>query len=347
MPLTLNADGRITSPLLNVDSDGDVSGVRNIENTGTVESTSTSHLALPSGTTAQRPASPANGYIRYNTTLNYTEEYRDGAWEALSNVFLATGGTVTEADGYKIHTFTSSGTFTILAGKSQVEYLVVAGGGSGGAGGSSVCGGGGGAGGMRTGTTNSLNTGEYTVTVGAGASRPVNNADTGGSRGSDSVFDTITSTGGGGGGGNGSNSTEPSGGSGGGGRESDGAGGSGTSGQGNDGGNGSEAGNSGGGGGGAGEAGNTDGLGFGGDGATSSITGTSVTYAGGGGSGNTSNIGAAPGGTGGGGSGSGNTSTDSEDGTANTGGGGGGGYDTGTQNAGAGGSGIVIIRYLV
>ncbi len=29
----------------------------------------TSFLAIPSGTTAQRPASPVNGYIRYNTTI--------------------------------------------------------------------------------------------------------------------------------------------------------------------------------------------------------------------------------------------------------------------------------------
>lgn len=35
----------------------------------------TGYLQLPVGTTAQRPASPANGYIRYNTTLGYIEIY--------------------------------------------------------------------------------------------------------------------------------------------------------------------------------------------------------------------------------------------------------------------------------
>jgi len=55
----------------------------------------------------------------------------------------ATGGTVTQADGYCIHTFTSSGTFTPNT-ITSVEALVVAGGGGGG----SDLGGGGGGGGV-------------------------------------------------------------------------------------------------------------------------------------------------------------------------------------------------------
>lgn len=78
-------------------------------------------------------------------------------------------------------------------------------------------------------------------------------------------------------------------------------------------------------GGGAGEAGNTDGNFHGGDGATSSITGSAVTRAGGG---------ASYTGTGGAGGG-GDASTN---GTVNTGGGGGSG-------SGLGGSGVVILKY--
>ena len=46
----------------------------------------------------------------------------------------AVGGTISYADGYKIHTFTTTGpnTFTVTSG-GTIEYLVVAGGGSGGA----------------------------------------------------------------------------------------------------------------------------------------------------------------------------------------------------------------------
>jgi hypothetical protein len=49
----------------------------------------------------------------------------------------ATGGTITESGDYKIHTFTSDGTFTVTnkgnpTGSNTVDYLVVAGGGGGG-----------------------------------------------------------------------------------------------------------------------------------------------------------------------------------------------------------------------
>ena len=48
-----------------------------------------------------------------------------------SNV-LATGGTITTAGHYTVHTFTSSGTF-MPNGNTDIEYLVVGGGGAGGA----------------------------------------------------------------------------------------------------------------------------------------------------------------------------------------------------------------------
>ena len=38
----------------------------------------------------------------------------------------ATGGTITEAGGFKIHTFTSSGTFTVNSGESSdIEFLII------------------------------------------------------------------------------------------------------------------------------------------------------------------------------------------------------------------------------
>ena len=44
---------------------------------------------------------------------------------------LATGGTITTNGLYKIHTFTSSGTFNVTTG-GQMDALIVAGGGGGG-----------------------------------------------------------------------------------------------------------------------------------------------------------------------------------------------------------------------
>jgi hypothetical protein len=157
--------------------------ISKIKTTSTAFNDETGSLNIPVGTTAQRPSSPVNGMIRYNNTLNVTEEYRDGEWHQLSNIFTAEGGTVTTFDNFKVHTFTSSGTFTVTSGTAQVEYLVVAGGGAGGR-----CtdtsvhgGGGGGAGGYRCSVTGensganssaeaklSVTTGSYTVIVGSG-----------------------------------------------------------------------------------------------------------------------------------------------------------------------------------
>ena len=57
----------------------------------------------------------------------------------------ASGGAKTTSGDYTIHTFNSSGTFTISAGEGDVEYLVVAGAGGGagsaGGGGPAGCGG--------------------------------------------------------------------------------------------------------------------------------------------------------------------------------------------------------------
>jgi hypothetical protein len=324
-----------------------------------VNTGSTGYFQLPRGTTAQRPASPINGMVRFNTDLTYTEEYRNGVWVAISNVFVAEGGTITSVtEGgttYKIHTFTSSGTFTVLSGSATVDYLVVAGGGGGGG----DRGGGGGAGGMTTGTTNA-NVGANTITIGAGGAGGGTNGNDGGS----STAIGVTALGGGSaGGGAGSGRTNGnSGGSGGGGGAQTNItniGGSGTSGQGNSGGNsfgGSTLATVGaGGGGGKGAAGSNGGSGVGGNGgngSASSISGSSVTYAGGGGGAIDARDGnrtAGIGGTGGGGAAF-NTGATGQNGTANTGGGGGGG---GVDNApaanagGSGGSGIVIIRYPI
>ena len=74
--------------------DGVVSGVTGIttsaDNTGTLELQATSGLVnmnnvtgamlLPNGTTAQRPASPVLGQMRYNTTTSRAEIYQGGVW---------------------------------------------------------------------------------------------------------------------------------------------------------------------------------------------------------------------------------------------------------------------------
>jgi hypothetical protein len=218
------------------------------------------------------------------------------------------------------------------------DWLVIAGGG---AGGNSGSGGGGGAGGYRTsaGTSGANSSAEssqtletstnYSVTVGAGS--PASNG-TRPAIGGNSIFRTITSTGGGCGGNyQGSPNGIPSSGGSGGGGAGDGASGinggaSGTANQGLGGGTNGNLPYYGGSGGGAGAAGGNQGA-VGGNGLNSSITGTSVGYAGGGSTGTS-----AANSFGGGGA------VSNKDGAINKGGGGG-------SDGGAGGSGVVILRY--
>ena len=333
----------------------------------------TGAITLPSGTTAQQPSTGVVGMIRFNTTVNELQVYNGTIWKIVGGM-NATGGTITDIGGYRIHMFTSDGTFTLISG-GDVDYLVVAGGGGGG----SDAGGGGGAGGMLTGTIPSLTPGSYTITRGGGGSGasggdspsvPSDNA----SSGSDSVIinpngtDVIRATGGGLGGIGQSrasgNQTIQNGGSGGGGggtypsANNGGNGGTGISGQGNDGSRGLYNTETGGGGGGAGgpppnsvRTGTALGTGQdGGPGRQSDISGTPTYYAGGGGGGGWSSsqyvdgFGGIGGGGGGGAGGGGKTQTSGQNGTVNTGGGGGGGNQ---NNGGAGGPGIVIIRYLI
>ena len=79
----------------------------------------------------------------------------------------ATGGTTSEAGGYRYHAFTTVGTSQfVVTGDGFVEVLVVAGGGGGG--GSYGGGGGGGAGGLVYHSAKAVTSGNYTVVVGAG-----------------------------------------------------------------------------------------------------------------------------------------------------------------------------------
>jgi hypothetical protein len=327
------------------------------DSTSTAEGTfsGTGALTVPVGTTEQQPTGVA-GMIRFNSTLNRLEMYNGTAWQGLAEQ-QNTGGTISTSGGYKIHTFTSSGIFT-MTNTGQVEYLVVAGGGAGGVahGGNGV--GGGGAGGVLTGDI-SLGPGSYTITRGGGgagsSSIPTTGAD-----GTDSSIANLIVVKGGGGGGAATGGDGRDGGSGGGaatysyidGNTQANDGGTGVAGPPRQGNNGRStngvAGHGGGGGGGAGSAAPaipTSGVGgAGGSGLANSISGTSTLYAGGGGGTGWSGTTAGGGGSGGGGSG-GTTGNNGVNGTDGLGGGGGGAKNG--YRSGDGGDGIVIIRYLL
>jgi hypothetical protein len=146
-----------------------------------------SNLIIPAGTTAERPASPVQGSVRFNSTESRYEGYDGTDWQFLS-------------DGPP---------------PKELEYIVIAGGGGGSvdtAGGGG--GGAGGAGGYRSSVTGESSGGgavtepaftfvlgtPYSVIIGAGGNGvPAVRGNRGGN-GVDSVFASITSTGGGSGG---------------------------------------------------------------------------------------------------------------------------------------------------
>ena len=336
----------------------------------------------------------SNGSLaKYNLVDQTIDAYEDASGvntgsstnEARSSSNYYFGGTAnavisgnydsTAVDGdytyYRWTTVTSSGSFTTDTAQNY-EYLVVAGGGGGGGGN----GGGAGAGGYRANNAYDFAVAATTIsgiTVGDGGAGSSYGR---GTKGSNSVFSTISGTGGGGGGGVGS-AVGGTGGSAGGGGEGS-AGGSG-----NEGGyspvegyNGSSGGGSmltggGGGGGQVGQATSSWVSGAGGYGVANDIDGTDYWYSGGGGGGGSRAYQTLIGGDGGrGGGGGGCTSSgDAEDqgaggadgrnpgnpgisgsvggaGGTNTGGGGGGSPIATTDTGGKGGSGIVIIKRL-
>jgi len=289
-------------------------------------------------------------------------------------IFTNTGGTITDiTDGgvnYRVHTFTSSGTFDIPSGAISVDCLVVAGGGAGGSPNFGNYGGGGGAGGLIFKPNHQLSQGSYAVTVGLGGDGESND------EGDNSEVFGFTAIGGGRGGSN-SISSSDGGSGGGGGYNNPGASGlqpsSADGGFGNDGGDGTSGENSGAGGGGAGQPGN-DGAAIqvpdGGDGVNQvTIGGTTYNFAelfgtgygeiingeawfAGGGGGSRRGSQGPPygvGGQGGGGNGGGYALSPGPGlytaGLPYTGGGGGGGSNE--VRGSDGGSGIVIIRYQI
>jgi hypothetical protein len=286
-----------------------------------------------------------------------------------------TGGTITTAGGYRIHTFTAVGTSTFTSDEAgNVEYLLVAGGGGGGG----RRAGGGGAGGVLYSSSFIIGFGNNTVVVGAGGT--AGGSSLSGGRGVNSTFGSINAFGGMGGAcadataaaiGGAPNYTTTSCNSGsGGGRTGDWIGGGSFYGgtkhnygclaqQGYNGGDGVQSPWGGAGGGGASQNGannNGENGGVGGNGIAYSISGSSVTYAGGGAGGGWDPASIQPsGGSGGGGRGGGGSTnfpaSEGRQGLPGTnglgGGGGGNGSGNPTTSINTGGSGIVIIRYPI
>ena len=104
------ADGTGTSVGLKIGSGKTlaVAGTASVSGTFTVSATDA--IKIASGTTAQRPGSPAAGQLRYNTTLAKFEGYNGTAWSSVGGG--ATGGGVDEIFVQNGQTVTTDYTIT-------------------------------------------------------------------------------------------------------------------------------------------------------------------------------------------------------------------------------------------
>jgi len=89
--------------------------------------TSTGYFDLPAGTTAQRPASPQAGNIRFNTTTSLAEYYDGSAWKQLDSPPLVTSisptTTTTANEEITINgLFFASGATVKFVGSDATEY---------------------------------------------------------------------------------------------------------------------------------------------------------------------------------------------------------------------------------
>lgn len=80
----------------------------------------TGYFQLPSGTTAQRPASPVTGMVRWNTTLTQAELYNGTTWTALTSSIpsvYATASLYAQLNDNKIYSLNTltADTVTIVA----------------------------------------------------------------------------------------------------------------------------------------------------------------------------------------------------------------------------------------
>jgi hypothetical protein len=85
MPSILNSDSGAVSGSAGLKFDAADDGILEIQNSGnTAIKLSDSFLKVPTGNTAQRPASPENGMIRFNSDTGELEGYLGGAWKTVA-----------------------------------------------------------------------------------------------------------------------------------------------------------------------------------------------------------------------------------------------------------------------
>jgi hypothetical protein len=80
----------------------------------------TGYMQLPVGTTAQRPASPVNGMLRYNSTTSVIEMYLSGSWVTVASNAVVSTNLILHLDAGNTSSYPGSGTvWTDLSGSNN------------------------------------------------------------------------------------------------------------------------------------------------------------------------------------------------------------------------------------
>ena len=123
---TLNIGGAATTISIGANT-----GTLTFRNAGIIHN-STSYLKLPVGTSGQRPGSPSEGMVRYNSEISSFEGYASGAWSSLGGVKSVDGLTYIVAetsagasnDELEFYAATSSIATSKVGGWNQTRLLV-------------------------------------------------------------------------------------------------------------------------------------------------------------------------------------------------------------------------------
>jgi hypothetical protein len=82
----------------------------------------TGAFSLPLGTTAQQPASPASGMLRFNSTTSQFEGYNGTAWASVGGAAIS-NDTSTATNVYPLFANATSGTaLTVYTGNANLLY---------------------------------------------------------------------------------------------------------------------------------------------------------------------------------------------------------------------------------
>ena len=166
-------------------------------------------VQLPSYATTNLPTGGIQqGFLAYDSTIGCVKVWNGQKWQKLDEATVnASGGNQVYDFGlYRVHKFTSSGTFNVqdTQNDAKMDFMIVGGGGGGGCSDGNCSNGGGGAGGLVYKSNVSISVGNYPVVVGSGGAGYYNQ-DTKGDNGGDSSFNGFSALGGGGGGAGGNN----------------------------------------------------------------------------------------------------------------------------------------------